>query len=266
MNGPISANSMIDGVELGHLVGIDPEERADEVDVVATGQLHLEARAEGQQGRDPTVGHDLALARLEDPGQGEQQGALARAVRADDGQRLALVQGEREVLERPEVRLARAVAPEHAGQRALEGRPPGQAQVVADPQVGDLDGGHRPVDGPVGHRRRRHQRILAKAGSTRLKKTIATPSRPIEKSRTSEEPEPVGGGRAPGDGPVGLEQDGERVERQDRVQRRVRLGDRVQRDQRARQVEDQAKGVGHHVLDVAEERVHGREQRCPWRG
>ena len=154
--------------QLGHLPRVDPEERPHQVDVVATGQLHLEAGPEGQQGGHPAVGDDVALARLEDTGQGQQQGALAGAVGTDDRERLALGQAERQVADRPEVGVGRAVAPEHPRERALERRPPREPQVVADPEVVDLDGRLALDGGDPGHRRRRHQRILANAGSTRL--------------------------------------------------------------------------------------------------
>ena len=90
MNWPMSANSMIDGVSEVHLRLRDAQERAGEVDVVATGQVHLEPRAERQERRHPALGHDLALGRIEDPREGQQERALAGAVRTDDRQRFAV--------------------------------------------------------------------------------------------------------------------------------------------------------------------------------
>ena len=82
MNAPMSANSMMPGRQRVHLVLRDAEEGAGEVDIVAAGQVHLEAGPEGQQGGDPPMGDDLALARLQDPGQRQEQRALAGAIRA----------------------------------------------------------------------------------------------------------------------------------------------------------------------------------------
>src|SRR3990170_2172165 len=59
-------------------VGVgDAHEGAGQEDVVAAAELGIEARAEGQQARDPTVDLDRALVRQEDPGEDLEEGALA---------------------------------------------------------------------------------------------------------------------------------------------------------------------------------------------
>ena len=64
---------------------------------------------ERQQARDPAVDLDRPRGRRDDPGEDLEQRALAGAVRADDGERLAVDELEADVAERPEVvgRLAR---------------------------------------------------------------------------------------------------------------------------------------------------------------
>ena len=61
---------------------LDAEEGAGQQDVLAAGQLLVEAGAQGQQARDLAVHVDDALGRRDDPGQDLEQGALAGPVRA----------------------------------------------------------------------------------------------------------------------------------------------------------------------------------------
>ena len=163
---------MIDGRELVHQALVDAEERSGQVDVVAACQVLLESCTERQQRRHPSVGLDLSLARLEDPRQREKERALAGTVGSDDRERLAELEGQVDVAECPEVVLVGIASAQHPGQRPLERRPFGESQVVADPEVADLDG----VDVVGGGRGGRcvgvgvnHQRIRANAGSARLK-------------------------------------------------------------------------------------------------
>ena len=60
MNGPMSANSMMLGGERAHRRAVDAHERAGEPDVLATGQVLVEARAQRQQARDAAVDLDRA--------------------------------------------------------------------------------------------------------------------------------------------------------------------------------------------------------------
>ena len=52
---------MIPGAAGGHLAAVDAQERAREPDVLAAGQLLVEAGAEGQQARDLAVDVDRRL-------------------------------------------------------------------------------------------------------------------------------------------------------------------------------------------------------------
>ncbi len=90
MNSPMSAKSTMPGQSLLHVPMRDAEERAGEPDVVAARQVGVEARAERQQARDVADDVDRALVRLDDPGEDLEQRALAGAVRADDGEALAV--------------------------------------------------------------------------------------------------------------------------------------------------------------------------------
>ena len=150
MNSPSSAYSMIDGSELaGHRV-VEAEERAAEQDVVAPGQLLVEAGAERQQPGDVAVDVDHALGRMDDPGEDLEERALAGAVRADDRQRLAVLDAQVDVAERPE--LLALAAPEHLAERPADRRLPGEPQVVADAEVVGAD---RVVGARIGIRMQR---------------------------------------------------------------------------------------------------------------
>ena len=65
------------------------QDRAVEVDVLAAGQLRVEAGADLQQRRDPPAQHGPPVGRLGDPAEDLQQRALARAVAADQPDHLA---------------------------------------------------------------------------------------------------------------------------------------------------------------------------------
>ena len=178
------------------------------------------------------------------PDEGQQERALAGPVRPDQPDRLAVADLEVQVAQGPEVGGARsgrgAAMPD---ERALDRRPLGEAQVVADPEAADVDGDGR--SSAVAHR------IRAKAGSTRLKKRDAEPRRtngaraPGAERQRSSAGAVVDGLRAPGHRAVGGEEDRERVERHDLLERLVgHLPDGVEG---RRDVEQQPDQVGHHV-------------------
>ncbi len=73
---------------------VHAHERAGEQDVLAAGQLLVEAGAEREQARDLAVDVDGPLGRRDDPGQDLEERALAGAVRSDDRQRLAVHEPE----------------------------------------------------------------------------------------------------------------------------------------------------------------------------
>ena len=139
MNAPMSANSMIAGVS-SSICFWAMSRKAPARSMLSRPVRSISKPAPRVSSVDtrPCVTISPSLG-VEDPREGQQKRALAGAVRPDDRQRLAVGQRQVEVAERPEVVLAAVVAPEHPGQRALEGRPLRQAQVVADTEVADLD-------------------------------------------------------------------------------------------------------------------------------
>ena len=83
-----------------------PEDRAVQVDVLPAGQLGVEPGAELEQRRHRAAVDDAALVRREDLGEAFEQRRLARSVLADDAERLALLDLEGHVLQRPELLVA----------------------------------------------------------------------------------------------------------------------------------------------------------------
>ncbi len=93
-----------DFVELaGDLGAAHAEDCAVHEDVFAAGQLGVETGANFQEAGDPATAGDLAFRRGCDLGEDLEERALAGAVAADDPDALALVDGEGDVLESPEV-------------------------------------------------------------------------------------------------------------------------------------------------------------------
>ena len=181
---------------------VQAQERPAEQDVVAAAQLLVEPRAEGEQPGHVPPHVDRALRRADDPGQDLEERALAGAVRTDDGQRLAVEQAQRHVLQRPEA--LRAASAEHLPDRAADRRLPGESQVVPDAEVlgddgrlvrADDEGRWSVVDG--------HHRTFAKRGSSRLKATAPTARNPTLKI-----PRPIRGAHCgkPGSSVVGVPQ------------------------------------------------------------
>ena len=83
------------------LAAAHAQDRAVEVDVLAAGQLGVEAGADLQQAADAAAELDLAGRRLGDPREDLQQRALAGAVAADDADDLARLDLEVDVLAGP---------------------------------------------------------------------------------------------------------------------------------------------------------------------
>ena len=88
------------GLGLGHA-----EQGRVEIDVLASGQLAVEARAELEEGGDAAVDLDLAGRRTQDAREDLEQRALAGPVGAGEPHRLAAVDDEVDVAQRPEVVL-----------------------------------------------------------------------------------------------------------------------------------------------------------------
>src|SRR5438094_7302021 len=96
-----------DLVELAiDLAPLHTEDRAIEIDVLAAGQLGVEAGADFEQTADAAGDLDLALGRLGDTREDLEQRALAGAVAADDTDHFAAVHVEAHVLQGPEGVLA----------------------------------------------------------------------------------------------------------------------------------------------------------------
>ena len=85
-------------------------DRAVEVDVLAAGQVGMEARAELEQRADPPADGDAAGRRLDDSREQAQQRRLAGPVAADEADRAAGLDRERDVAQRDDVGAAHAAA------------------------------------------------------------------------------------------------------------------------------------------------------------
>ena len=88
-----------------------PEDRAVEVEVVPPGELGVEAGAGRDQAGDPAPGQDRAGVGAHDAVDQLEQRALAGAVEPHQADRLALLDGERDVVDRPEVSLSGSPEP-----------------------------------------------------------------------------------------------------------------------------------------------------------
>ena len=86
----------------------EPGQRAVHADVVARGELEVEADAELDERRQQPVDADAPRVGHVDAGEDPEQRALAAAVRPDHAEELARLDGERDVLQRvvPLVRRA----------------------------------------------------------------------------------------------------------------------------------------------------------------
>ena len=144
---------------------LHPEHRAVQEDVLAAGELGMEAGSHLQQASDPTTDLSAAARRRRDPGEDLEQRRLARAVAADDAEHLALLHLERDVPERPDLLVVDSVvspgeAPSGRGERVAK-RPVGALQ-LADPVAlrkllrQDCDA-HQIVSAKRGSERRKYQ-------------------------------------------------------------------------------------------------------------
>jgi hypothetical protein len=127
-------------VALGLAAGQAEDGRV-QVDVLAAGQLAVEAGPQLQQGRDPAPDRDRAGGRGEDARQHLEQRRLARAVGADQPHGLAGADLEVDVAQRPE-RLRAGLAVQQ--QPLLEAGGPlvVEQEALADPGGLDRRGGH----------------------------------------------------------------------------------------------------------------------------
>src|SRR5207244_4922545 len=89
---------------------LQPVDRAVEEDVLAAREVGMEARAELEQRPDSSTDLDAAGGRLDDSGQQPEQRGLARAVAADEPDRAAGLDPERDVVQRFDERRPRSTA------------------------------------------------------------------------------------------------------------------------------------------------------------
>ena len=123
-----------DLVELARDLGAaHAEDGAVEIDVLAAGELGMEAGADLQQARHAAADFDAALGRRGDAGKDLEQRRFAGAVAADDADDLAPLDLEGDVLQRPEP-LLRRQRPD-GGTQATEGRGTGVGDRFAEGPV-----------------------------------------------------------------------------------------------------------------------------------
>ena len=152
----------------GDLALRQPEHGAVDEDVLAPRDLRVEAGPELDQRGDAAGGLEAAGGRLEDAGDQLEQGRLARAVAADDAERLAARDLERDVLDRgdglvPRQGLVAAAAQEGALQGA-------QLEAARRPAIAlaDVRRAHRPghsASTSVSRRRSKIQQPTSQATS-----------------------------------------------------------------------------------------------------
>ena len=188
------------------------QDRGVQVDVVAAGQLGVEAGPGRDQAGDPAPGQHLAAVGSHDPVDHLQQRALARAVQAHQPDRLALLDGERHVVDGQE-RVRELLLARHRDAHLLEG-----AVVAQRERLGDVAYDDRLV-GPAHSSRsgiRRSRRENVDWAMTRTTRLISS-ARRLSRNRFGRH---VDGRRTGG---VGRGTDPERP-----LEVEHRLGDRVQ--------------------------------------
>src|SRR3954447_23263887 len=94
------------------VVAVEAVDRSVQVDVLAPGELGVEARAELDQRADTATDRQAAVRGREDPREQLQQGGLPGAVRADDAERLAGRDVEVDVAQRRQLARARQLSPQ----------------------------------------------------------------------------------------------------------------------------------------------------------
>src|SRR5262249_19583828 len=104
---------------LADVHALEPEDRAVEIDVLPPGEVGVEAGAELEQRADATADVDPPRRRLDDPSEQPEQRRLPRAVPADDADRTAGLDADRDVAK---------------GDDLLAGEPPsGEREVLQRP-------------------------------------------------------------------------------------------------------------------------------------
>ena len=122
------------GLDVGAAKSLD---RTVQEHVLTAREVEVEARAELEQGADPALATDASGRRLDDPGDDAKERRLARAVAADQADRLASADLGRDVVEGPHVgRVALAALDDEILERARLARV--DAKAARDALDGDL--------------------------------------------------------------------------------------------------------------------------------
>ena len=132
------------GDDIGQL-GVDlaaahAEDRAVHVDILAAGQLPVEACAHLQHGADAAIEVDLALGGRCDTAEELQERRLSRAVGADDAHALAPGDGQVDAVQCPEALADQAAVRPHAGIGILPAPQPRPAALQLPLQGAATDG------------------------------------------------------------------------------------------------------------------------------
>src|SRR5581483_441500 len=120
---------------------VHAEDRAVQVHVLATRQLRAEPRADLEQRRDAAVDVGVALRRLGDPGEELEQRRLAGAVPADDRDRIAFLDLERQLVDGPDGALF--LTPQPAARHRNGSFDLPDAVALAQSVCADRDVGHQ---------------------------------------------------------------------------------------------------------------------------
>src|SRR5262245_28161930 len=131
---------------LAHVLALETVDRAAEEDVLAAGEIGVEAGAELEQRADRAAHVERASSRREDARDQAQERRLARAVAADEADRRAGLDLERHVVQRPDLLAPTGLPAQH---RLLQRQVPMRVHAEAAAHVlrDDLSRSHAAVEG-----------------------------------------------------------------------------------------------------------------------
>ena len=251
MCSPMSAKATISSRLAAISSGPRPEQRRGEIDVGEPGVLRMEARAQLEQRADAAVDLHRAARRRDHARDDLQQRRLARAVLADDAERLAALQREAHVVERAEDVRGAVAAQQVAHEAQLPAARLDLRVVLADVVERQqalprpcADGCHQTKSSKCGDSRRNTQRP-AKNSATRRRPAhrVAPLERQAAVEQRLAQPPHEPAERIGGDPGA------------------HRFGHERQRIQDRRQVHEDHQHRHQHVLDVAHEHLQRREEQ-----
>ena len=170
------ANSTISSNLARDLAALHAHDRALQVDVLASGQVGMEAGGHLDERADAAPESRTAARRPQNAGQQLQGRGLAGAVRADDAERLAALHLERHVAHRPELALRELGRRFRAAERAAHQRRHEIAEAVVPLAALELLPDAVEDDGSLAH----DQMFSANVNSARWNNAQATISRRAE--------------------------------------------------------------------------------------